>query len=348
MGMWAVLTAVLVAAFGSRGSSPNARREASSGTAASGPAASVAGDRASAGVPRDHRMPYLEFWGRSTLGDSDRHSDLGDLIAADGDRVAAEFLIVTVPDPLDTRLGYRFDAALDAVQMAVESQRWNLDRSWLPWCPAGRQLTARSDLKPVIDAATQLPLHETQPGVLMFRKPRMPEDTRRSQRLLFVLMVGESPTTGVAKQPLVKCLEIIRSYHRRRGSDERLQCVSDGLDRFVIEPVAAGMLGPKPLGRILIALPSVLKSLVALNTLDIRIVGPMFSGSQQSLAQVLSGWFGEHAADPWWRSCYALVRVRSGNALTIAKEQFGASPRPGHAGRRLGSDSIRRSSPRSW
>jgi hypothetical protein len=78
--------------------------------------------RADERLDLDYRRPYLEFWGRTGLRRQDCTSNLGQLTANDGDLVAPQFLIVTIPDPLDTRLGYRFDAALDAVQMAVESQ----------------------------------------------------------------------------------------------------------------------------------------------------------------------------------------------------------------------------------
>src|SRR5689334_8641626 len=60
------------------------------------------------------------------------------LSAHDGSPLDMEFLIATVPDPLDSRFGYNFDSTLDAIQMAIESQGYVLDRYWLPWWPSGR------------------------------------------------------------------------------------------------------------------------------------------------------------------------------------------------------------------
>ena len=201
---------------------------------------------------------------------------------------------MTVPDPLDTRLGYRFDAALDAVQMAVESQGWNLDRSWLPWSPSGQQLSNRGDLKAIIDPVSHLRLHDTQPGLLIFRKPREANDNRQSQRLLFVMIVGESPTTGVVKMPLRRCLDVILSYHRIR------------LRELLTRP---------PRGPLL----DLFASLVELSRVRVRIVGPMFSGSHQSLAVELSQWLETHEQERWMRY---RVFVRSGDADAISKDKF--------------------------
>src|SRR5262249_13144672 len=42
-------------------------------------------------------------------------------------------LIATVPDPIDSRFGYWFDLSLEAIQRAVETQGYVLDRYWFPW-----------------------------------------------------------------------------------------------------------------------------------------------------------------------------------------------------------------------
>ena len=293
------------------------------------PAASAAGEKASDGVPLDYRTPYLEFWGRSPLKKSQWGCNLGQLIAEDGDRVAPEFLIVTVPDPLDTRLGYRFDAALDAVQMAIESQRWNLDRSWLPWCPAGRQLATRADLKPVIHPDSGLPLHENQPGVMMFRRPRKPEDKQPSQRLLFVLIVGESPTTGIAKQPLKTCLDVIHSYHCSRVSDRLRQVSLVGLHTVASAQLAVALPGPGTVSSLSIGLPSVLNTLGALQTLR----DPDRRADVQRDAAVAGARAIGLVAGPQARSLVALrlhLRPRAlGDAITILKEKFEQDAAPG-------------------
>src|SRR5262245_25741778 len=44
-----------------------------------------------------------------------------------------EHLIVTIPDPRDSRLDYLFDRHLDAIQRAIEASGYKLDRHFLPW-----------------------------------------------------------------------------------------------------------------------------------------------------------------------------------------------------------------------
>jgi hypothetical protein len=112
----------------------------------------------------------------------------------------------------------------------------------------------------------------------MFRKPRKELDRRQGQgqQLLFVSLVGGSPTTGVAKGALRTCLDIILSYHRGR--------------------LAA------------LALP-----------VDLRIIGPMFSGSEQSLTLKLSRWLGDHRCDAG--RCFRAL-VCSGDADLIDKAKF--------------------------
>src|SRR5262249_8378702 len=44
-----------------------------------------------------------------------------------------EFLIACVPDPTDSHSGDRFDNLIDALQRAVETQQYVLDRFWFPW-----------------------------------------------------------------------------------------------------------------------------------------------------------------------------------------------------------------------
>src|SRR5262249_45833947 len=145
----------------------------------------------------------------------DRSLNLGQVLAADAaqGRVVAEFFIATVPDPVDSRFGYRFDSVLDALQMAVETHGWSLDRFWLPWWPSGRQFGNRAKLEPVASRSEKHLLHEVNPGVLLFRGDRPRSDA--PQPLMVVLLVGETPTSGVAKEALTKSLDVVREYNIR-------------------------------------------------------------------------------------------------------------------------------------
>ncbi len=285
-------------------------------SAAAGADAKDGGEETGDEADDDDLAPYLEFrdfHGASEVPATQQGLDLGRLLAIDLARMAPEFLIVTVPEPVDSRFGYRFDAILDAVQMAIESQGWNLDRFWLPWLPSGRQIKDRNDLKDVPDPRGGAMLYERKPGVLLFRQPRAAGDHDPRQRVLVVLLVGETPTSGVAKGALAKCLAIIKSYHVG---------VREGLDRLAYLPPPAWLDAlPGPGAALLLDGVRRLAGAVsgAVGRIDVRIVGPMFSGSEQSLALTIARWLEENRGDGR-RSWH--VFVRTGDSDRIDKAKF--------------------------
>jgi hypothetical protein len=110
-----------------------------------------------------------------------------------------ETQIALVPDPIDSGMGYLFDVALDSVRVGVESLNRGLyrDRSWLPW--DDRILTDKKE-REASEACRR-----TTPGVVLFRG---------KDELLALLLVGESPTTGVhptAMQRALEAAEVLRA-----------------------------------------------------------------------------------------------------------------------------------------
>ncbi|MFO0892656.1 MAG: hypothetical protein U0790_26375 [Isosphaeraceae bacterium] len=55
----------------------------------------------------------------------------------DGYRVTT--LVVSISDPVDSRLGYDFDMAIEAIQRAAESEGYTLDRFRFPWLERRRR-----------------------------------------------------------------------------------------------------------------------------------------------------------------------------------------------------------------
>ena len=280
LAVWAGRSSLLVGAGAGAPAKPAAPEAVPAPTPSKADIAGKAADE-------DYRKPYLDFRGLPADGDAAKSGEkppgnLGDLLAHDAERVEPEFLTVTVPDPIDSRFGYRFDAVLDAVQMAVESQGWNLDRFWLPWRPSGLLLKDRTDLKPVRTPDGRRFLHECYPGVLLFRQPRDDKDKDKKQRLLVVMLVGETPTSGVARVALAECFSVVQSFrhagHQRRGE--------------VLTPA----------------------------TTDFRIVGPFFSGSEQSLSRTIGQWMRGRERTSCCRDW--TVTVRTGSADQIDGEKF--------------------------
>lgn len=123
-----------------------------------------------------------------------------------------EFLIATVPDPIDSPYGHAFDQAVDAIQRAVEKKDgYILDRCWLPWeldRKAKPKDPPKDDNKPK-SADKPTNLRENNPGVLLFRHG--PDKSKNITRpgLCVVFLVGETPMTGVHKQAFHKALRIM-------------------------------------------------------------------------------------------------------------------------------------------
>ena len=346
LAVFAVITGVvggpaLIDASGGRGGA-GAGAGAANGRSAAG--AGVAGAGAPAGLPtvsiRSPQRPFQEFWEGAT---GDAGKDLAQELIRHSDQLTPEFLIATVPDPIDSRFGYRFDAVVDDIQMAIESLSWNLDRFWLPWLPEGSQPARRDLLKPSFDppadkgkafdlagpllgwpalsgryglpaesarAASKSALHEQHPGVLLFRRPREPGDRRWTQQILVVFLVGERPTSGVHKAALGEALNII-DFHAR------------------------GTTRPSAIG----ARPT-----------QFLIVGPAFSGSERSISAVISAWtsrrLAEVSAGPL-RAARGLLRAPIGRGPRLPGPWAAslAAASPGPAGLLDGSLSIARAIP---
>jgi hypothetical protein len=114
------------------------------------------------------------------------------------------FLIATVPDPAESGFGYLFDQVVEAVQRALETQDYVIDRAWLPWPRAGAR-------------APKGRPHEQQPGLILFRlepstspKGGALKDGRRcARRFLALLLVGETATAGIHTAAFKASLKLI-------------------------------------------------------------------------------------------------------------------------------------------
>jgi len=114
-----------------------------------------------------------------------------------------EFLIATVPDPIDTGYGYSFDHVVDAIQRGVEKKDgYILDRCWLPW-----ELDRKAKPKPGEPASN---LRETTPGILLFRHGKDKSRKIAHPGLCVVFLVGETPMGGIHKQAFYRALDLMR------------------------------------------------------------------------------------------------------------------------------------------
>ncbi len=107
-----------------------------------------------------------------------------------------QFLIATVPDPLDSSLGYLFDRHLGSLERAAETAGYVLDRFELPWPVQGQKQD-----QPAENEHGELQVYKRKPGVILFRH------TIAKRNLLVVFLVGEIPTAGIHKTAFIDALE---------------------------------------------------------------------------------------------------------------------------------------------
>ena len=145
------------------------------------------------------------------------------------------FLLATIPDYVDSNSGWVADETIGAIQSAMSHAGFVLDRfKLIDW---SRVDDARTDR-----VANDSRLHERQPGAIIFRKVDTTNklDARdHDVTLQVVLLVLETPTTGVHRRSLANAIDFVHRWECKIGHREKPQ---------------------------------------------LRVVGPMFSGSIPSLA----------------------------------------------------------------
>src|SRR5262249_44632261 len=168
-------------------------------------------------VPATRVSPGLEYWngipsalaGLELSIDPLARPEAADVVSARDMRLErihklvkredlrVDFLIATVPDPVDSRVGWEFDGQLSAIQRAIENDGYVPDRHWLPWrCGHGDEAKEAADN------------HRQQPGLLLFRA---------RDRVLVLFLVGETPTTGIHKAAFLQALQFVDDWTTRTG-----------------------------------------------------------------------------------------------------------------------------------
>ena len=144
------------------------------------------------------------------------------------------FMIVTVPDPLHTHLNLQFDRTLEAVQQALQDEKFTYDSSWLPWRKPTADSQGSSD-QAIQDTSTAS--RERCPGLVLFRRNmggrltgrlKCPADGSEQARTpydcgLFAFIVSETPTVGLNQAQWLNALSWIKKYSRRERPDKSLR-----------------------------------------------------------------------------------------------------------------------------
>jgi hypothetical protein len=165
-----------------------------------------------------------------------------------------EVMIAIEPDPIHTHLALWFDRDMDALEDALQDSHWQYQSSWLPWSPvsnptSGDHFVDREQERLFLEGREEFP------GVLLFR----PGPDERCPK-------GQGAAPG-----------------QNTGSDAR--------DDIACHPLAVFLVGNSPTAGI--DRTQFLASLAWLKTLskdqtELRILGPSFTGSCESLRDLLS------------------------------------------------------------
>jgi len=123
---------------------------------------------------------------------------------ADGEHREIQFLIVTLPDAVDSYVGWYFDPMLDGMRRAIEVQDYVMDRFYFPdWTP-GRDGNG--------DAVNRSKLHERYPALILFR------DKNDSHKLLLTLIVSETPTAGLHEAAFQRATKFVIDWTAARST----------------------------------------------------------------------------------------------------------------------------------
>jgi hypothetical protein len=132
----------------------------------------------------------------------------------------SQFLIAIMPDPVHTHLALYFDRGIEALQQAAQRCGYLFDSAVLPWERTPVPDSSDSDKRRV--TLEERKLTENKPGLLIFRKaPQEPsagssdgcdvKATEHPCKALFVLVVGETPTTGINREQFRSALFAMNS-----------------------------------------------------------------------------------------------------------------------------------------
>jgi hypothetical protein len=126
-------------------------------------------------------------------------------------------IVATVADPQHTRLSLFLDNQLESIERTFQAAGWDFAGQWLPWMD---EVDATE--KDVNERRKQRSLQREQenyPGVLIFRSAPEEATLQFPARVLFVLLVPETPTTGINRPSFLAAMNIARAIRHASTGD---------------------------------------------------------------------------------------------------------------------------------
>ncbi len=124
-----------------------------------------------------------------------------------------KFVIASLPDPVHTHMALLFDRGIEAIERAAQASGYLFSRAWMPWDISTH--TEPTDFTVRMAQAKFRDEMESLPGLLIFQTS---DDSRRPGTILFVFVVGETPTGGLRVEQFQNALRIRRAILADGGS----------------------------------------------------------------------------------------------------------------------------------
>ncbi|HVW03010.1 MAG TPA: hypothetical protein VHB77_21800 [Planctomycetaceae bacterium] len=162
--------------------------------------------------------PLYDFFGIPTPepeADDSRGTELRQRLA----HCRLEFMLVTIPDPVDSAEGYYFDMTVDALQKALTVDRkdpWLYVGCYLPW----QIYRDRLDRSPDVSLDRSQRWYEDEPGLLLYHRSRSDSagPGPDADDLLAIFLVGELPSSGIRRTAFDSAIKEIRRLRLLQSS----------------------------------------------------------------------------------------------------------------------------------
>lgn len=197
------------------------------------------------------------------------------------DKTHLKFVIASLPDPLHTHLGVSFDESVAAVQEAAQDEGYDFDSSWLPWQQQEEKSYSRLDDQETAEQKDEE--REYQPGMLLFRKSDVdrnedrepPEESTKQE---------ECRNTAAPKRNEPASIKGAPKKDRDMAYVKRYR---QGLVLFVVGEDATHGIHRRQFRNALDWIDRLTKKGLGCGD-EVAILGPSFSGSFASLAELFS------------------------------------------------------------
>jgi hypothetical protein len=193
-----------------------------------------------------------------------------------------KFIVASIPDPVHTHMALLFDRGIETIQRSAQANGYLFSRAWMPW-----EISSHSESPDFSVRMAQTKYRdqvELLPGLMIFQKSVT--NSAAELPILFVFVVGETPTGGLRMEQFQNALKIRQSI---LGSQPNTN--------VVVQANGAPEAEAKALSESEV----------------LRIYGPTFSGSLLSLDTILN-------AQPHDRFCSILIRSGSVTSYTAVRD----------------------------